>query len=150
MPQPDRWFEDLRQGEVAEFGDHLMTEAEILEFARRFDPQPFHVDAGAARESIYGGLIASGWHTGSAMMRMLVDHWLPRSSMGSPGLEQVRWLRPVRPGDRLSVRVTIRETRLSQSRPGLGIATYLTEVLNQDRETVMSLLGTGLFRCRPA
>lgn len=149
MPQPDRWFEDIHEGEVAEFGDYAMTEAEILEMGRRFDPQFFHVDPQAAKGSIYGGLIASGWHTGAAMMRMLVDHWLPKSSMGSPGVDELRWMLPVRPGDRLHLRVTITETRKSRSRPDRGIVTYSTEVLNQRNEPVMSIKGTGFFKCQP-
>ena len=112
VPFRQRWFEDYRVGEIAEFGDHLVTEAEIVEFATRYDPQPFHVDAQAAKQSIYGGLIASGWMTASCAMRMLVDHYIsPIASMGSPGMDEVRWLAPVRPGDRLRMRVTVLESR---------------------------------------
>jgi acyl dehydratase len=150
MPQPDRWFEDFAPGEVSTFGNYAMTEAEILEFGRRFDPQPFHVDPEAAKASIYGGLIASGWHTGSAMMRMIADHWMPVASMGSPGLEELRWIGPVRPGDRLSVRLTVQETRRSRSKPDRGLVTFLAEALNQDQAVVMSFRGTILFKGRPA
>ena len=149
-PHRERWFEDYPVGESVEFGDHLVTEAEVLEFARRYDPQPFHVDPAAAAESIYGGIIASGWMTGSIAMRLVVDHFLsPRSSMGSPGMDELRWLQPVRPGDRLSVRVTVLESRLSQSKPDRGIILLLWEVLNQNRATVMSMKGWGMYRCRP-
>ena len=129
VPYKERYFEDFRPGEVIEFGDYLVTEEEIVDFARRYDPQPFHVDRKAAAESIYGGLIASGWMTGSIMMRLLVDHFIaPASSMGSPGVDEVRWVRPVRPGDRLHVRVTIVDTKRSQSKPDRGIVQVQQEI----------------------
>ena len=151
VPYKERYFEDFRPGEVIEFGDYLVTEQEILEYARRYDPQPFHVDQKAAAESIFGGLSASGWMTGSIMMRLLVDHFIsPASSMGSPGVDEVRWLRPVRPGDRLRVRLTIIETKRSQSKPDRGIVRVLQEMINQHGETVMSLRGMSLSKCRTA
>jgi acyl dehydratase len=149
VPFKERYFEDFRPGEVIEFGDYLVTEEEIVEFARRYDPQPFHVDRKAAAESIYGGLIASGWMTGSIMMRLLVDHFIaPASSMGSPGVDEVRWSRPVRPGDRLHVRVTIVDTKRSQSKPDRGIVQVQQEMINQQGDTVMSLRGMSLSKCR--
>ena len=149
VPPKERFFEDFRPGEVLEFGDYLVTEEEIVEFARRYDPQPFHVDPKAAEQSIYGGLIASGWMTGSIVMRLLVDHFIsPLSSMGSPGVEEIRWTKPVRPGDRLKLRVTVVETRRSQSKPDRGIVQVQEEAINQDGETVMSIRGTGLYKCR--
>jgi len=149
VPFEQRWFEDYRVGEIAEFGDHLVTEAEILEFAKRYDPQPFHIDPQAARQSIYGGLIASGWMTASCAMRMLVDHYIsPIASMGSPGVDELRWLAPVRPGDRLRMRVTVMASRPSQSKPDRGMVQFLQEVLNQNAETVMSLKGWGMYRRR--
>ncbi|MBX3592777.1 MAG: MaoC family dehydratase [Burkholderiaceae bacterium] len=149
VPYKERYFEDFRPGEVIEFGDYLVTEEEIVEFARRYDPQPFHVDRKAAAESIYGGLIASGWMTGSIMMRLLVDHFIaPASSMGSPGVDEVRWSRPVRPGDRLHVRVTIVDTKRSQSKPDRGIVQVQQEMINQQGDTVMSLRGMSLSKCR--
>lgn len=149
VPLKERYFEDFRPGEVLEFGDYLVTEEEIVEFAKRYDPQPFHVDRQAAAESIYGGLIASGWMTGSIMMRLLVEHFIsPLSSMGSPGADEVRWTRPVRPGDRLKLRVTVIETRRSQSKPDRGIVQVQEEAINQDGETVMSIRGMGLYKCR--
>ena len=145
----ERFFEDFRPGEVLEFGDYLVTEDEIVEFAKRYDPQPFHVDHEAAEKSIYGGLIASGWMTGSIVMRILVDHFIsPESSMGSPGVDEIRWTKPVRPGDRLRVRVTVVEARRSQSKPDRGIIQLQQEAINQDGETVMSIRGMGLYRCR--
>ncbi len=149
VPPKERFFEDFRPGEVLEFGDYLVTEEEIVDFAKRYDPQPFHVDPDAAGKSIYGGLIASGWLTGSIVMRLLVDHFIsPLSSMGSPGADEIRWTKPVRPGDRLKLRVTVVETRRSHSKPDRGIVQVQEEAINQDGETVMSIRGMGLYRCR--
>lgn len=145
----ERYFEDYQVGEVIEFGDHLVTKEEIVGFAQRYDPQPFHVDEAAAAESHFGGLIASGWMTASVMMRMLVDNFISRvASMGSPGVDELRWLRPVRPGDRLRVRVTVLEVRRSQTKPDRGAILSLDEVVNQDDEVVMSVKGWGLYRAR--
>lgn len=151
LPPKERWFDDFRAGEVFEFGDRLIDEAEIVAFARQFDPQPFHVDAQAALRSIYGGLIASGWHTTALMMRMMVDHFIPTlSSMGSPGMDEVRWLKPVRPGDRLRVRLTVAEVRPSSSKPDRGVLHQQLTVLNQRDEPVMTCRGMGMYRRRPA
>ena len=150
MQRPTRWFEDMQPGEVREFGDYSMAEAEIVEFARKYDPQPFHTDPDAAKSSIFGGLIASGWHTASVAMRMMADHALsPESSMGSPGIDALRWLKPVRPGDRLRVRMTIEEAIASRSKPDRGIVKSLTEVLNQDGEVVLSMRGMTMIRRKP-
>ncbi|HEY0877763.1 MAG TPA: MaoC family dehydratase [Zeimonas sp.] len=149
VPPKERFFEDFRPGEVLEFGDYLVTEEEIVEFAKRYDPQPFHIDHKAAEESIYGGLIASGWLTGSIVMRLLVDHFIsPASSMGSPGVDEIRWTKPVRPGDRLKLRVTVVDARRSQSKPDRGIVQVQQEAINQDGETVMQIRGMGLYKCR--
>jgi len=149
VPPKERFFEDFRPGEVLEFGDYLVTEEEIVDFAKRYDPQPFHVDHDAAASSIYGGLIASGWLTGSIVMRLLVDHFIsPLSSMGSPGVDEIRWTKPVRPGDRLKLRVTVVETRRSQSKPDRGIVQVQQEMINQQGDTVMSLRGMSLAKCR--
>lgn len=148
-PYTERYFEDYQVGEVIEFGDHLVTREEIVGFAQRYDPQPFHVDEAAAAQSHFGGLIASGWLTAGIMMRMLVDHFISRvASMGSPGVDELRWLRPVRPGDRLRVRVTVLEVRRSQTKPDRGAILSLDEVVNQDDEVVMSVKGWGLYRAR--
>ena len=150
VPVKERYFEDYQAGEVIEGGDHLVTRKEIVEFASRYDPQSFHLDDAAARDSIYGGLIASGWMTCSVLMRMLVEHVVsPVSSMGSPGIDELRWLRPVRPGDRLRARVTIVETRRSSSRPDRGIIRLHQEALNQHDEVVLSMRGMGMYKCRP-
>jgi acyl dehydratase len=150
MSFKDRWLEDFRPGETAEFGDYEMTEAEITAFAARYDPQPFHTDPERARSSAFGGLIASGWHTAAAMMRLLVDHFVPpQASLGSPGIDELRWLVPVRPGDRLRVRVTVLEQRRSRGKPDRGIVRTLNEVLNQEGAVVMTARALALFRARP-
>ncbi len=146
-----RYFEDYLPGAVLEFGSTRVDEAELLEFARKYDPQPFHVDAARAAASPFGGLIASGWHTGSMMMRMLAEHYLaPETSLGSPGLEQLRWPAPVRPGDTLSLRVTVLEARRSSSKPDRGLVRSLIEVVNQRREVVMSVNAVNFVLCKTA
>jgi acyl dehydratase len=150
MPAPTRWFEDFTPGMVSEFGDYAITEAEIIAFATQYDPQPFHTDPEAARASNFGGLIASGWNTMGAMMRMLVDHYVPaNASMGSPGIDEIRWLHPVRPGDRLRLRVTVQEQTRSRSKPDRGVIRSLTEMLNQRGEVVMTMRGMVLMRAKP-
>lgn len=146
----ERYFEDYPQGAVFEFGEIAVTAEEIIAFATRYDPQPMHVDAAAAASGAFGGLIASGWHTAAMMMRLLADNFLsPASSLASPGIDELRWLRPVRPGDRLSLRVTVLEANRSRSKPDRGMIRGLIEVLNQDGEAVMSLKPMNLIRCRP-
>ena len=145
----DRYFEDYLPGAIHEFGSIQVEEADIIEFARRYDPQQFHIDPAAAARGPFGGLIASGWHTGALMMRMFVDHYLsPVSSLGSPGIDELRGLRPVRPGDTLRVRATILETKRSRSKPDRGVVRTLSEVLNQNGEVVMSMNAMTLVRCR--
>jgi acyl dehydratase len=147
--ESDFFFEDFVAGTTYEFGAVRIEEQDILDFARQFDPQPFHADPQAAKKSVYGGLIASGWHTASLMMRLFVDHYLsPASSLGSPGVDELRWLKPVRPGDVLSARISVVETRRSRSKPDRGLVRSFVEVLNQDGEVVMSMKGLNLFRCR--
>jgi acyl dehydratase len=145
----ERFFEDYIPGSISTFGTITVKDEEIIEFATRYDPQVFHTDPSAARKTVYGGLVASGWHTAAMAMRLLVEHYLsPSSSMGSPGVDELRWLKPVRPGDRLSVRVTIAEARRSRSKPDRGIVRTNVEVLNQDATVVTSWKGTGIMRCR--
>ncbi len=135
-----RYFEDFKPGDVS-----------ILAFAREFDPQPFHTDPEAAKRSIYGGLLASGWHTGSLLMRILYDGLLKdAASLGSPGIDELRWLKPVRPGETLSVRMTILETIPSRSKPDRGLIRSLMEMRNQHGEVVLTVRGLGLFGRRPA
>jgi len=145
----DQCFEDFVPGSVRTSGTVLVTEEEIIEFAKRYDPQVFHTDPVAARESIYGGLVASGWHTAAMAMRLIVENYLSGvASVGSPGVDEVRWLKPVRPGDKLSVRVTVLEARRSESKPDRGIVRSLVEVLNQDMAVVMSFKGVTMVLCR--
>ena len=149
---PDqKFFDDMQPGTTEEFGSTLVEEAEIVEFARRYDPQPFHLDREAAKGSIFGGLAASGWHTASLMMRMLVDHATTfGASMGSPGVDELRWLRPVRPGDVLSLRVTVLDVTPSRSKPDRGLVRSNVEVMNQDRDLVMTVKTMVFLRRRPA
>ena len=143
------YWEDFKVGETVVLGERSLSKDEIIAFANEFDPQPFHVDEQAAKESIYGGLIASGWHTCAIAMRMMCDAYLLESaSLGSPGVDQVRWLKPVRPGDRLRAQRTILESRSSSSRPELGIVKALWEVFNQRGEKVLSMEGINMFRRR--
>jgi acyl dehydratase len=145
-----RYFEDYKPGAVFTAGPITVGEAEIVEFARRYDPQAMHTDPAAAAQGPFGGLIASGWHTAAMMMRLFADHFLsPESSIASPGLDELRWLQPVRPGDALSLRVTILEVRRSRSKPDQGIVRSLVEVLNQAGEAVMTLKPISLIRVRP-
>jgi acyl dehydratase len=147
---PDRYFEDFEPGQVLELGSHMVSEDEIIEFARRFDPQPFHVDPEAAAESVFGGLIASGWHTGSMWMRLYVDSMLgSTAAQGSPGIEELRWLAPVRPGDTLHGRLTVLETTPSERRPDRGTVRIRGEMVNQDGVTVLSMVSRGHFGRRP-
>ena len=127
-----------------------MEKERMVAFAREFDPQPFHTDEKAAEASIWGGLIASGWLTGSVLMRIFYDGFLKdTASMGAPGIDQLRWLKPVRPGDTLTVRLTVLETAASRSKPDRGIVRSLMEVLNQHSEIVMTTKGVNFFRRRP-
>ncbi len=145
----NRYFEDYVPGAVHEFGSIVAEESEMIAFARRFDPQLFHIDPDAAQKSIFGGIIASGWYTSALMMRLYVDHYLSSvASLSSPGVDQLRWLKPVRPGDIISLRITITETKRSRSKPDRGIVHSYVEALNQTGETVMSLKAVNLLRRR--
>ena len=143
---PELTFEDFEPGRVFELGTREVTEDEIVAFAREWDPQPFHVDPEAAQESIFGGLIASGWHTGAMWMRLYVDSLLVgAASMGSPGIEELRWLAPVRPGDTLEGRLTVLEATPSERRPDRGTIRIRGEMINQDGVIVMSMVSRGHF-----
>lgn len=146
-----RYFDDLRVGETIDLGRRTVTAEEIVAFASEWDPQPMHVDTETGDGRLYGGLIASGWHTVCLWMRQLCDEFLlDARSMGSPGVKQLRWKRPVRPGDTLSIRATIVEARPLASRPGLGVVTLASETLNQDGETVMTMTTAIMFERREA
>lgn len=147
----EKWFEDYVVGTTAEHGSVRVEEAELVDFGRRFDPQPFHVDREAAADGPYGGLIASGWHTCALMMRLLAQEYLsPVSSLGSPGIDELRWIRPVRPGDLLALRTTVQEARLSRSKPDRGLVRTRVELVGTGGAVVLSLLAMNLVRTRPA
>jgi acyl dehydratase len=151
VPYAERYFEDYPVGAVEVFGDIVVTEEEIVEFARRYDPQGMHIDPVAAAQGPFGGLIASGWHTASMVMRQFVEHYLSKvATLPSPGIDELRWVRPVRPGDRLRVRLTVLEANRSRSKPDRGMLRSLVEVLNQDGDMVMSFKPMNLLRCRDA
>ena len=144
------YFEDLEPGQVHELGSRAVSEEEIVAFARQWDPQPFHVDPAAAKDSPFGGLIASGWHTGAMWMRLYVDSLLDgEAAMGSPGIEELRWLAPVRPGDTLAGRLTVLETTPSERRPDRGTVRIRGEMVNQDGVIVLSMVSRGHFGRRP-
>jgi acyl dehydratase len=147
----DRYFEDYLPGTTSEHGPILVDRNEVLEFAGRYDPQAFHIDAEAAGAGPFKGLIASGWHTCALIMRVLVDEYLsPASSLGSPGIDELRWLLPVRPGDRLTLRATVQEARVSRSDPTRGILKTNVQLLNQADDLVFRMTAINLVRTRPA
>ena len=149
VPAEKRYFEDYISGSVHEFGNISVEQDEVIAFARRFDPQVFHTNPILAKKTIYGGLIASGWHTAGLMMRLFADHYLSKvASLGSPGIDELRWNVPVRPGDELSIRITVLETKRSRSKPDRGIVRSFIEVINQDREVVMSMKSVNFLLCR--
>jgi len=147
---PDqRFFEDYKPGQVYDLGTTTVNEAEIIEFARQFDPQPFHLDPVKAATTQFGGIVASGWHTISLVMRVFVDHYLPRvASLGSPGTEDIRWLIPLRPGDTLRIRATVLEARPSRSKPDRGVVRTRVEATNQRDELVLSMIAVSLLSRR--
>jgi acyl dehydratase len=141
-----KWGEDFKVGESAELGRHTFSEEEIVAFGRQFDPQPFHVDPARARDSAFGGLIASGWHTCAVGMRLMVEGYINQTaSLGSPGIENIRWLKPVRPGDTLAYRRIVIAARASTSRKGVGLVKHRWEALNQHGELVLTMEGWGMF-----
>jgi acyl dehydratase len=147
---PFRYFEDFAEGQSLDLGTFTLTPEEIVDFARRYDPQPMHTDPEAARGSIYGGLIASGWQTAASYMRLVVDNVLRGTeSIGSPGVDNLRWLKPVRPGETLRATFTILESRASNSRPDWGIVRSRGEVVNQNDDVVMSIEAVNFFARRP-
>jgi acyl dehydratase len=145
-----RYFDDYAPGATYECGSVSVDAASIVAFAREFDPQPFHVDPAAAAAGPYGGLIASGWHTAALVMRSLVESYLSaEASLGSPGLDEIRWPYPVRPGDTLRVRATVVEARRSLSKPDRGIIKTAVEAVNQDGRTVMRAIAINFLLVRP-
>lgn len=144
-------FDDFAPGEVTRYGAYRLTRDEIVAFAGEFDAQPFHLDEAAGGESMLGGLAASGWHACAILMRLNCDGFLNAStSMGAPGIDEVKWLRPLRPGTTLSVRRTVVESRVSKSRPAMGLVKFLFELLDQDGAVVMTQAGSIMFGRRVA
>ena len=144
------FFEDVVVGEISDLGAHTFTAEEIKRFASAFDPQPFHIDEAAAARSVFHGLLASGWHTTAIFMRMMWDAFLhDAASLGSPGVDEIRWLKPVRPGDTLRARFTVVEAVPSRSKPDRGVVRSFSEMLNQHGEVVMTVRGLGMFARRP-
>ena len=149
IPVSERYFEDYCAGSMHEIGSVRVEKEEVIEFARRYDPQVFHIDERAAEHTMFGGLIASGWHTAALMMRLLADNFISKvASLGAPGVDELRWHLPVRPGDVLSVRVAVLETRRSRSKPDRGVMRTRVEVTNQRGELAMSLTAVNLVLCR--
>ena len=143
------YWEDLQPGQVLDLGSLTATREEIIAFASQFDPQPFHLDDEAAKASVFGGLCASGWHTCSMAMRLMVTNFLQTAaSLGSPGLENVKWMKPVFPGDTLRLQHRILESRPMRSRPDVGLVRTHWEMFNQNGEQVLHMEGWGMFRRR--
>ena len=150
-PIDDRYLDDYIEGDVHRFGSVTVETDEVIAFARRYDPQSIHTDPQAAKNGPFGGLIASGWLTCGLMMRLYYQHYLTHNaSLASPGLDELRWLKPVRPGDTLSVQVTVLKTAPSRSKPDRGAVTSFVEVFNQASETVMSFQVVNIIGRRPA
>ncbi|MGI9488886.1 MAG: MaoC family dehydratase [Geminicoccaceae bacterium] len=143
------FLDDLEVGQVYRLGSQSLSEEDIIAFAERYDPQPFHIDPAAAAETIYGGVIASGWQTACIFMRLFVDGLLSRSAaMGSPGLDELRWLKPVRPGDVLDARVEVLESRPSRSKPDRGLAKLRCVVADRSGDEVLTFIANVLFQKR--
>jgi acyl dehydratase len=148
---PRLHWEDFTPGQVTECGSRVITRAEIIAFAAEYDPQPMHLDEAAARTSLFGGLVASGWHSCCVLMRMLSDDFLRDVDfMGAPGVEEVNWLAPIRPGERISARATVLETRASRSRPDIGFVKFQFELINAVDQPVMILIVSPMFGRRAA
>ena len=146
-PADERYFEDYVAGSVHEFGDFTVTGADVVDFAKRFDPQYIHTDPDRAKNGPFKGLIASGWHSGAILCRLMVDHYISHvASLGSPGVDEMRWLHPVR---KLRIRTKITETRLSKSKPDRGLVSCEVEMINQNDQPVMTLKITNLLSKRP-
>ncbi|WP_137288312.1 MaoC family dehydratase [Natronorubrum halophilum] len=145
-----QYYEDIEVGDSQEFGEYHVTKAEIIEFAERYDPQPFHVDADAAEDSAFGELVASGWHTASICMRLFIDGRIQdRASMGARGVDELRWKQPVKPGDTLSIRTEVVDKRVSESDSRRGYVDTLLEGINQHEDVVISWVGLEMIERRP-
>ena len=145
-----QYFEDLEVGTKSSFGHYEVTREEVLEFASKYDPQPFHLDDEAAAQTFFGRLSASGWHTCAMTMRMIVDQFRHEktASIGSPGIDELRWLKPVYPGDTLRMETELIEKRQSKSKPNMGFTKSRQTVFNQHDEPVLTMIGNGIFAVR--
>lgn len=149
IPPQERYLEDYVEGTIHEFGPVTVTQDEIIQFGKKFDPQLFHTDPEMAEKTVYGGLIASGWHTCGLFMRLFAEHYLPGpASLGSPGVDELRWLKPVRPDDQLTLRITVNKVKPSQSKPDRGVLFSFCEILNQATEVVATMKALNLIRYR--
>lgn len=145
----DRYLEDYVEGDIYEFGPVTITENDIIEFGKKFDPQIFHTDPMKAKKTVYRGLIASGWHTSSLFMRLFVENYLAgKASLGSPGVDELRWLKPVRPGDRLTLRITVHKVKPSTTKPDRGVLFSFCEMVNQANDVVSTMMALNLIRYR--
>ena len=145
----DRYLEDYVEGDIHEFGPITITENDIVEFGRKFDPQVFHIDPVKAKQTVYRGLIASGWHTSSLFMRLFVENYLAgKASLGSPGVDELRWLKPVRPGDSLTLRITVHKVSPSTTKPDRGVLFSFCEMVNQEKEVVSTMMALNLIQYR--
>jgi len=143
---PKYYWEDFKPGAVAIYGPRLVTREEIVAFAAEFDPQPMHLDEAAASATLLGGLAASGWHVSSLIMRMMADGFIvDSSSMGGPGVEEMRWLAPLRPGTQIRLRATVLESRPSKSRPEMGLAKFRYEMLDDADNAIATMVATAMF-----
>ena len=148
---PKLHWDDFKAGTVAVYGPRLVTREEIVAFAAEFDPQPMHLDETAATATLLGGLAASGWHSCCILMRIIADGFInDSSSLGAPGVDEVRWLKPLRPGTRVRVRTTILETRASNSRPEIGFVKCLFELLDEQDIVLITLTSPLMIRRREA
>ncbi len=148
-PREERYLDDFVEGAVYEYGPISLTAEEIVQFGQKYDPQAFHTDPAAAQDSFYGGLIASGWQTCALFMRLFVDNYLPgKASLGSPGVDELRWLAPVKPGDELRLRITVHKVRRSKSKPDRGVLYSYCEMLNQHGQVVCTMMALNLVSYR--
>ena len=148
-PAADRRFEDYPVGAVFDLGTFVLADDDIVAFAARYDPQAMHVDRDWAAQGPFSEVIASGWHTIAALMRLIVENFLPERGLASPGVDELRWLLPVRPGETLRAQVTVTEARRSRSRPDRGLITSFVEVLNLAGDPVLTMRPMNFIRCRP-
>jgi acyl dehydratase len=143
---PKHYWEDFQPGDVALYGPRLVTREDIVAFAAEFDPQPMHLDEAAASATLLGGLAASGWHICSLLMRMIADGFiLDSSSMGAPGVEEMRWLKPLRPGAQIRVRATVLDSRASKSRPEMGLTRFRYEVIDEADAVIATMVVPAMF-----